>query len=136
MTTGERAVVRATSDAQAVAVERARGATIQVLIGPGDGAPRFFTRKFTIEPGGRIPEHRHATVEHEQVVLQGEMVISLDGNERTVRAGDVIFIPAGVAHWYENRSPSVMSFLCVVPKTADYETEWLEEAATLEMGGR
>lgn len=129
MTTAIKGVVRGPAEAQPVAVERARGATIQVLIGPGEGAPRFFTRKFTIEPGGWIPEHRHASIEHEQVVLEGEMVVSLDGEERTVKAGDAIFIPAGVAHWYENRTKAPMSFLCVVPKTDDYQTEWLEESA-------
>jgi len=122
-------VVRAMSGVTETAVERARGATIQVLIGPDDGAPRFFTRRFTIQPGGRIPKHRHEDIEHEQVVLEGEMVIGLDDDERTVRAGDTIFIPAGVSHWYENRSGDVMRFLCVVPRSDNYQTEWLEPPA-------
>ena len=130
MTNPTPAVVRAMSDAVETAVERSRGATIQVLIGPEQGAPRFFTRRFTLQPGARIPKHRHADVEHEQVVLEGEMVIGLDDDTRTVRAGDSIFIPSGVAHWYENRSDAPMRFLCMVPKTADYQTEWLEEPAT------
>jgi quercetin dioxygenase-like cupin family protein len=134
MEAAARGMVRAAAEAEAIPVDRARGATIQVLIGPNEGAPRFFTRRFTIQPGGRIPEHRHAAVEHEQVVLEGEMVLSLDGVERVVKAGDAIFIPAGVAHWYENRSVVPTSFLCVVPKTEEYQTEWLEEAATLAKG--
>jgi len=99
---------------------------MQVLLGPEDGAPGFATRRFTLEPGGRIPNHRHATIEHEQVVLEGEMVIGLDGREAVVRAGDCLLIPAGVAHWYENRGAVPARFLCVVPITAQYETEWLE----------
>ncbi len=122
-------VIRPMSAAAETAVERSRGATIQVLIGPDDGAPRFFTRRFTIQPGGRIPKHRHADVEHEQVVLEGEMVIGLDDDERTVKVGDTLFIPAGVAHWYENRSAEPMRFLCMVPRTDRYETEWLEPPA-------
>ena len=134
MTTAARGMIRAAEDAEVIPVDRARGATIQVLIGPNEGAPRFFTRRFTLQPGGRIPEHKHAAVEHEQVVLEGEMVLSLDGVERVVKAGDAIFIPAGVAHWYENRSAEPVSFLCIVPKTEEYQTEWLEEAATLVKG--
>jgi quercetin dioxygenase-like cupin family protein len=123
------AVVRAASAVPEAQVERARGATIQVLLGPDDGVPRFVTRRIALEPGGRIPEHRHPAVEHEQMVLEGEMVIGLDGRERVVRAGDCVFIPAGVAHWYENRGTARMRFLCVVPRTDGYETEWLEAAA-------
>jgi quercetin dioxygenase-like cupin family protein len=122
-------VVRSTSEVVETEVERSRGATIQVLIGPEDRAPRFFTRRFTILPGGRIPKHRHEDIEHEQVVLEGEMVIGLDDDERVVRAGDAIFIPAGVAHWYENRSSETMRFLCVVPRSEGYQTQWLEEDA-------
>lgn len=121
--------VRHISDVPGNPVERSRGASIQVLIGPAQGAPRFYTRMFTIDPGGRIPEHRHANVEHEQVVVEGELVIGLSGREHVVRAGDTLFIPAGVAHYYENRTQSVARFICVVPRADDYETEWLEDAA-------
>ncbi len=107
------------------AVERSRGATIQVLIGPDEGAPNFITRRFTLEPGGSIPAHRHDVIEHEQVMLEGEMVLGLDDQEVVVKAGDCVFIPAGVAHWYENRGEVPVRFLCVVPRSDDYQTEWL-----------
>lgn len=107
-------------------VERTRGTSIQVLIGPTDGAPNFITRRFTVEPGGRIPMHRHDSIEHEQVMLSGTMTIGLDQREVEVTEGDCIFIPAGVAHWYENRTDQTVAFLCMVPITADYQTEWLE----------
>ena len=119
-------VVRSMDDPEAATVERARGASIQVLLGPEDGTPTFVTRRFTLEPGGRIPCHRHPAIEHEQVVLSGEMVLALDGREHVVRAGDCVFIPAGVAHWYENRGDAPVRFLCMVPRTDDYATEWLE----------
>jgi quercetin dioxygenase-like cupin family protein len=107
-------------------VERTRGTAIQILIGPADGAPNFMTRRFTIDPGGRIPRHRHDSIEHEQVMLAGTMTIGLDRREVDVTAGDSIFIPAGVAHWYENRTDEPVAFLCMVPITTDYQTEWLE----------
>lgn len=109
-------------------VERTRGAAIQILIGPADGAANFMTRRFTIQPGGRIPRHRHDSIEHEQVMLAGTMTIGLDHREADVTAGDSIFIPAGVDHWYENRTDEPVAFLCMVPITANYQTEWLEPA--------
>jgi quercetin dioxygenase-like cupin family protein len=123
------AVVRAIDSVAANEVERSRGASIQVLLGPDDGVPRFVTRCFTLAPGGRIPCHRHATIEHEQVVLEGEMTLGLDDDVVRLRGGDCIFIPAGVAHWYENHGDTKVRFLCMVPLTDGYETEWLEDAA-------
>ena len=108
-------------------VGRARGASISVLIGPAQGAPRFITRRFMLAPGGRIPAHRHPTLEHEQVMVRGEMVLGLDAEVRTVRAGDAMYLPPGCAHWYENRTAAEIEFLCVIPRTDGYDTEWLEE---------
>jgi quercetin dioxygenase-like cupin family protein len=99
---------------------------MQVLVGPAEGAPNFVLRKFTLEPQGLIPLHRHPSVEHEQYVLAGRIRITLGGEVRLVQAGDAVFIPAGVPHRYENAGPEVAEFLCVVPRTAAYETEWLE----------
>jgi len=119
-------VVRNIATVEPVVVERARGAAIQILIGPADGALNFNLRRFTLAPGGRIPRHRHDTIEHEQVILSGSMVIGLDDRESEMAEGDCILIPAGVAHWYENRTDEPVAFLCVVPHTSDYQTEWLE----------
>jgi quercetin dioxygenase-like cupin family protein len=114
------------ADAPGVEVERSRGATMQVLLGPDDGVPAFVTRCFTLAAGGSIPAHRHASIEHQQVVLEGEMSLRLEDREVTVRAGECVFIPAGVTHAYANRGAAPTRFLCVVPLTDDYEVEWME----------
>lgn len=123
------AVIRNMNEVPPSPVGNSRGASIQVLLGPAEDVPNFVTRRFTLAPGGRIPEHRHESIEHEQVMLEGEMVLTLDGEENVVRAGDCIFIPAGVAHAYANRSDGIVRFLCIVPRTDDYQTEWLEPPA-------
>ncbi|MEE4270840.1 MAG: cupin domain-containing protein [Thermoanaerobaculales bacterium] len=126
MTNAPSPVVRSMATVASQAVERSRGAAIQVIIGPTEGAPNFITRRFTLAPGGRIPRHRHDSIEHEQIMLSGAMVIGLDNREVDVAEGDSVFIPPNVAHWYENRSDQPVTFLCVVPVTTDYQTEWLE----------
>lgn len=130
MTRKPSAMVRSSAAVETATVERSRGAEIQILVGPADGAPNFVTRRFTLAPGGRIPTHRHDTIEHEQFMLSGSMVLGLDRQEIDVAPGDAVFIPPGVAHWYENRSGAPAVFLCIVPHTTDYQTEWLEEPAT------
>ncbi len=106
-------------------VQKGTNAFVQVLIGPDEGAPNYILRKFTILPGGRIPAHRHPTIEHEQYVLKGSMSLGLGEEEREVSAGEAVLIPAGVVHWYENRTDAPVEFLCVIPKTKNYETEWV-----------
>ncbi|MBI5501315.1 MAG: cupin domain-containing protein [Deltaproteobacteria bacterium] len=119
-------VIRRAGEVSGTPVDRARGTTIQVLLGPAEDVPNFVLRRFTLEPGGRIPTHLHDSIEHEQYVVEGELVVSLGGEEQTLRAGDSLFIPAGTPHWYENRKDVPARFLCVVPRTDRYRTEWLD----------
>ena len=124
--TGSKAVVRNVEEVPGTPVGKGTGATIRVLLGAEQGMPHFEMRVFTIEPSGRIPAHRHDAIEHGQLVLEGSMVLTLDGKERTVSAGDAVFIPAGVSHSYENRGTAAVRFLCAIPR-GEYRTEWLEE---------
>ncbi len=80
-------------------VKAGKGTVRQVLIGPGEG-PNFAMRRFIMEPGGGIPAHTN-TVEHEQYVLRGRAKIGIANEVVEVKAGDVLYIPAGVPHWYE-----------------------------------
>jgi quercetin dioxygenase-like cupin family protein len=119
-------IIKPTSSVVSQDVDNASGAKIQVLLGPEEGMPNFYTRIFTVEPGGRIPVHRHSEIEHEQLMLEGELVIILEsGEEKTVKAGDVVYFPKQVAHGYENRGSAPVRLLCIVPKTDQYQTEWL-----------
>lgn len=121
-----RAIVRSISDVPALEVERAQGAQMQVLLGAADDMPTFYLRRFTLQPGGRIPAHRHAVIEHEQVVLLGQVELHLGDETITAQAGDCVYIPAQVVHAYRNPGDEPAVFLCAVPATADYATEWIE----------
>ncbi len=89
----------------------------QVLIGSEEG-PNFAMRRFIMEPGGGIPAHTN-TVEHEQFVLGGRARIGIGGEVFEVGPGDVLYIPAGVPHWYEVAGDESFEFLCMVPNLDD-----------------
>ncbi len=125
----DQSIIKKSDDAAAQEVPNAVGASIQILFGAEDVASGFHTRKFRLEPQGRIPAHRHDTVEHQQYVLEGQMVLHLDGREKVVMAGDAVYIPAGVVHSYENREQGPVSFLCIVPATSDFDTHWVDETS-------
>jgi quercetin dioxygenase-like cupin family protein len=124
----EKLIIKSVESVVAQEVAEAKETKIQVLLGPDEGMPNFYTRLFTVEPGGRIPLHRHNIIEHQQLVLDGEMTMILEtGDERTVKAGDVVYFAEKVAHGYENRGDVVARFVCIIPNTADVKTDWLED---------
>ena len=92
------------------------GTTRQVLIGPDD-APHFALRRFIMEPGGGMPNHTN-TVEHEQYIVRGSAKVGIGDNLYDIKQGDVVFIPAGVPHWYEAGAEG-FEFLCMVPNKPD-----------------
>jgi quercetin dioxygenase-like cupin family protein len=101
-------------------VETGEGVTKQVLISPDEG-PNFAMRRFEIQPGGSMPNHTNL-VEHEQYVLRGQAEIGIGSEIHNVKKNDVVFIPAGVPHWYRNTGEEPFEFLCMVPNKDDKTT--------------
>jgi quercetin dioxygenase-like cupin family protein len=98
-------------------VDAGQGVTFQILIG-SDEAPNFAMRRFIIEPDGGMPNHTNL-VEHEQFVLRGRARIGIGNEIFEVKATDIVFIPAGVPHWYQNIGAEPFEFLCLVPNKPD-----------------
>src|SRR5690606_41934221 len=102
-----------------------RGAAMQVLLGPDEGAPNFVLRRFRMEQGGGIPAHTNE-VEHEQYVLRGRARITIAGEVHEVGPDDTLYIPAGTPPSYEVIE-GPFEFICVVPN-APARTRPLDEA--------
>jgi len=117
-------LVRRAEDVEYEAVDAAEGLAKGVLVGAEQGAPNFAMRRFTLEAGSEVPRHTNA-VEHVQYVLEGEYVVGMDDEERTVSAGDSLLVPAGAVHWYRNEGDEQGAFVCVVPH-GDDEIELVE----------
>lgn len=98
-------------------VANAVNTTIQVLIS-AEEAPNFLLRRFVMQPGGGMPRHTN-TVEHEQYVLRGRARIGIGEESYEVKPGDVVFIPQGVPHWYQNIGDEPFEFLCIIPNRPD-----------------
>ena len=109
--------VKHSQDIETTAIEAGVGVTMQVLISSEEG-PNFAMRRFEIQPGGGMPNHTNL-VEHEQYVLGGSAEIAIGDETYHVEAGDVVFIPSGVPHWYKNDGEEPFAFLCLVPNKPD-----------------
>ena len=107
-------------DVEANDVLNAKDTKIQVLISSREG-PNFALRKFSMQRDGGMPRHTN-TVEHEQYVLRGEASITIGEEIHHVKAGDVVFIPEGVVHSYQNTGEEPFEFLCIIPNKEDRVT--------------
>lgn len=110
-------VVKKSSEVESRPVGAGSAASSRVLIGKEDGAPNFSMRRFTMGEGGGMPLHTNS-VEHEQFVLRGRARVGIGQRVYEVNAEDVLFIPAGVPHFYEVVE-APFEFLCVVPNQPD-----------------
>ena len=61
-----------------------------------DGA--FFLFVDVMAQGKTTPLHRHPEADETVYVLEGEILVNVDGNERRVGAGGMTFTPKGLPH--------------------------------------
>ena len=109
--------VKHANDVKANDVVAGKDTTIQVLISAQEG-PNFALRRFVMQKGGGMPRHTN-TVEHEQYVLRGRAQIGIGDETYEVQTGDVVFIPEGAVHFYQNLGDEPFEFLCIIPNKED-----------------
>lgn len=97
-----------------VDMDGVKGVRMAVMCGREDGAPHFALRHFTVDPGGHSPRHSH-DYEHEVYVVSGGGTVLLDGAERQIRKGDVVYVPADHEHQFKADPATGLEFLCLVP---------------------
>ena len=62
-------------------------------------------------PGDQIPYHYHKKRESLLIILDGEATEIVEGEEFSIKAGDVIYIPAGEKHMTVNKSQEDVRYL-------------------------
>lgn len=95
--------------------ETAKGASINWLIGPREGALHFAIRYIEVEPGGQtsLDDHEH---EHGVMVLRGKGEVLMGQEEVEVGFGDILFVPGNERHQFRNAGDEPSGFLCVIPR--------------------
>lgn len=102
-------------------MEGVRGASMAVMVGREDGAPNFALRQIRVEADGHTPRHAH-DYEHEVFVVEGAGTVLLGGEERPIRGGDVVYVPADHEHQFK-ASAEGLRFLCLVPMSRNCGTD-------------
>ena len=73
--------------------------------------------------GSQVPYHYHRKRESIIIAISGEAIEVKDGEEFAIKAGDIIYIPAGVKHTTINRSDKdfrYLEFFTNPPVAADF----------------
>jgi quercetin dioxygenase-like cupin family protein len=73
--------------------------------------------------GSEVPYHYHKNRESIIIVISGEAIEVIEGKEIPIRAGDILFIPAGEKHSMINRSNQdfrYLEFFTCPPLSADF----------------
>lgn len=83
--------------------ERGGGARTTPLVSPSVGAQSFITGITAFDPGVAIPFHSH-NCEESVVLLEGDAMMDIDGQEYRLQPLDTTFIPPNVVHRFRNLS--------------------------------
>ncbi len=77
-------------------------------------SPRLLVGLNAFEPGQQHALHAHAGQDKVYQVLEGEGLFLLDGQELSMRAGDLLIAPEGVAHGIRNPGPDRLLVLAIL----------------------
>jgi len=104
------------SQIKTVSIPKTVNASIGVL--SPEHEEDFLVRKVTLTEGGSMPYHTN-TIQHQQYVLNGEAKVVIGEETYRAKAGDFLYIPAGVPHSYEACYGSDYTFLCMITTAED-----------------
>ena len=99
------------------------GALSKMLVGPGNsGSARIDFRISRYAPAAHVAEHAHRVQEQIYYVLEGEGLLTVDGEPRLMRAHDYVYLPPGVRHGFTNTGLESLVFFVVTTPAEDRET--------------
>jgi quercetin dioxygenase-like cupin family protein len=96
-------------------VIRIGGLTIRFLLWGAATAGTLTAFEFAVASKARVPgAHSHDEYDETLYGVEGTLTFTVAGDEVELAPGEVVFIPRGVVHQFENRSDSDAMALAVV----------------------
>ncbi len=91
------------------------GGRVRILMTTEQSGGAFFLLEDTAPRGKTTPLHRHASFDETFYVVEGELLVHVDGQEHTVGAGATAFAPRGSAHAFIVTSESARFLALITP---------------------
>jgi quercetin dioxygenase-like cupin family protein len=80
------------------------------------GGEQILLCRVTYGPGKQVPDHSHEQTEQVMAIVDGEVTVTVAGEKRDVKAGDVVVINRGVPHnLYSENGVTFFEALAPVP---------------------
>lgn len=99
------------------------GALSKALVRPETCGSRLVDHRISCyAPMAYVADHVHQTQEQIYFVLEGEGLLTLDGETRMMRKHDYVFMPPGVRHSFVNTGLVNLIFLVITTPIEDGET--------------
>jgi quercetin dioxygenase-like cupin family protein len=83
------------------------------------GGEQVLLCRVRYEPGTRVARHSHPEAEQVMAILDGEVTMTVEGETRTLRPGDVVVVNRGVEHELVSE-PGVEFFEALAPVPLDH----------------
>ncbi len=93
-----------------------------VLIGDAIGCEKIYANIDYVKPGAEsVKYHSHSKQEEFFLIINGQGILRIDGEEKLIRKGDVISKTAGtgIAHQFINNSTEILQILDVGTREKD-----------------
>jgi quercetin dioxygenase-like cupin family protein len=101
---------------------------VEPLFGAKDSMPAT-GGLVTFAPGARSAWHTHPAGQILIVTAGTGWVQEEGGDKREIRAGDVIWTPAGVKHWHGATATTSMSHIAITNMVDGRNVDWLEKVS-------
>ncbi|WDS36495.1 cupin domain-containing protein [Pseudoxanthomonas sp.] len=102
----------------------------------GTGEARVGGATVTFEPGARTAWHTHP-LGQTLIVTSGVGCVQEWGKPiQEIRAGDTVWIPAGVKHWHGAREKVAMSHIAIAESQNGSPVTWLEQVSDAQYRGQ
>ena len=86
----------------------------------------------TLGEGEAVPFlHKHKQNEEVYIILRGEGIFSLDGNDYPVKAGDVIRVEPEVSRGNRNTGSEPLTYVCIQAKAGSLEQYTMTDGVIL-----
>ena len=106
--------------------------TIRYLLAGGDTDGGVALFEFRVPAGAKVPAaHSHDGYDEIVYGLAGVLTWTVDGDEVEMRAGEVLFVPRGAVHRFENRGGADAAALAVATPGLLGAEYFLEMAAVV-----
>ncbi len=94
--------------------------TIEVVLDGEATGGALSVMRLRMPPGAGAPRHRHTREAETLLVTDGELWVELEGAERTLGAGEAVFLPQGSLHAFRSDAGATVEVVATPAGLEDF----------------